>query len=183
MLRLGRCLAGNGEMDRTASVGMTEFYRKPGDVPEKEDKMKSRKTLTKAGIFLFLMIAAVMMTAVQGSAKEAKAKWAVYMYMCGSDLESNYGCASTDINEMISAKLPEGVQYVIQTGGAKKWQNNLMNAKKLGRYVYDKKGLRKVGTSPLASMGEKDTLVDFLKFCEKNTRKISMAILMIRLHH
>lgn len=129
--------------------------------------MKARKKLTKAGIFLFLMIAAAMMTVVQGSAREAKAKWAVYMYMCGSDLESEYGCASTDIEEMISAKLPKGVQYVIQTGGAKKWKNKLMNAKKLGRYVYDQKGLRKVGTSPLASMGEKDTLVDFLKFCEK----------------
>ena len=31
--------------------------------------------------------------------------WSVFVYMCGSDLESNYGAATADIKEMIDAKI------------------------------------------------------------------------------
>lgn len=42
----------------------------------------------------------------------------VFVYMCGSDLESENGLASGDIKEMIAGSQSENVKFVIQTGGA-----------------------------------------------------------------
>ena len=49
--------------------------------------------------------------------------WVIYWYLCGSDLESNAAAATTDLQEMLQVTLPENVKVVIQTGGAKKWQD------------------------------------------------------------
>ena len=43
------------------------------------------------------------------------------IYMCGSDLESKYGTASVDINEILSADISENVNILIQTGGCIDW--------------------------------------------------------------
>ena len=34
---------------------------------------------------------------------ETEETWAVYWYLCGSDLESQYGCATEDLSEMLEA--------------------------------------------------------------------------------
>ena len=47
------------------------------------------------------------------------------IYMIGSDLESQYFSASTDINEMIKSKADfDNINLLIYTGGAKKWKND-----------------------------------------------------------
>ncbi len=52
----------------------------------------------------------------------ASAKSATVMvYMCGSDLESGYGAASADIEEMLEADLGDNVNVVLETGGASEW--------------------------------------------------------------
>lgn len=44
--------------------------------------------------------------------------WVIYWYLCGSDLETKWGCATTDLTEMFAINLPENVKVVIQTGGS-----------------------------------------------------------------
>lgn len=95
-------------------------------------------------------------------------EWAVYWYLCGSDLESNYGAATNDLAEMMEVKLPENVKIVIQTGGSSVWHNDMVSADKLQRYVYDKNGLNLVEELPSANMGQAQTLKDFLAFAKKN---------------
>ena len=52
----------------------------------------------------------------------ASAKSATVMvYICGSDLESGYGAASADIEEMLEAELGDNVNVVLETGGASEW--------------------------------------------------------------
>lgn len=92
--------------------------------------------------------------------------WSIYWYLCGSDLETNYGCATQDLMELMEVTLPDNVRVVIQTGGAKEWQNNVVNADILQRYVYDSTGLTLVDELPPASMGDTATLTDFLRFCK-----------------
>ena len=65
----------------------------------------------------------------------------MYWYLCGSDLESNYGCATTDLLEMLEVQLPENVNVVIQTGGAAVWQNDQMDPSKLQRWLFDSEGI------------------------------------------
>ena len=91
--------------------------------------------------------------------------WAIYWYLCGSDLESQYGCATEDLSEMLEVSLPENITVVIETGGAAEWQNETVDPSSLERYVYQGEELRFVDAVPSASMGEASTLADFLDFC------------------
>ena len=92
--------------------------------------------------------------------------WAVYWYHCGSDLESNWGCASEDLKEMLEVKLPDGVEVVVQTGGADTWHNTQVDASKLQRYLYNKDGFFLVDERSRGNMGAPETLADFLRFCK-----------------
>jgi len=104
--------------------------------------------------------------------------WAIYWYLCGSDLESKHGAASADLNEMRKVDLPEGVKVVIETGGSAEWKTKSVKNEELTRFVYDKKGFRKVDTAEQASMGDGSTLAEFLKYCvEKHPAEHSMVIL------
>ncbi|MDR3897194.1 MAG: clostripain-related cysteine peptidase [Oscillospiraceae bacterium] len=92
--------------------------------------------------------------------------WAVYWYLCGSDLETGGGCATTDLSELMEVELPENVTVVIQTGGAAEWQNDVVDASKLQRFVYNSEGLQLVDEQPSASMGDSETLAAFLQFAK-----------------
>ena len=132
--------------------------------------------------FLALLLAVAMMLSLvacgggsepdtsdpSGSSNAEKGTWAIYWYLCGSDLETNGGFASTDLAEMMEVELPEGVNVVIQTGGSAQWQNDLMDAEKLQRWVYNSEGLTLVDEQPSASMGKAQTLADFLAFANQN---------------
>ena len=106
--------------------------------------------------------------AVSEPAAPVEGSWAVYWYLCGSDLETNHGCATTDLCEMMEVALPENVTAVIQTGGAAVWQNDQMDPGKLQRWVYDSNGLKLVEEKELSSMGDAQTLYEFLDFANTN---------------
>ncbi len=107
---------------------------------------------------------------------QAKSEWAVYWYLCGSDLETNGGFATTDLIEMMEVQLPEDVNVVIQTGGAAVWQNDLMDASKQQRWLYNKDGLQLLEEQELANMGEAQTLYEFLYFANKNFPAEKVAV-------
>ena len=72
---------------------------------------------------------------VSDSAGAEGESWAVYWYLCGSDLESNGGFATMDLSEMMEVELPENVNVVIETGGASVWQNDEVDPSKLQRWI------------------------------------------------
>lgn len=96
-------------------------------------------------------------------------KFTLMVYMCGSDLESEAGMGTRDINEMIDGCSGRNVNIILQTGGAKKWQNNVIPSKKSRRYRITGNGL----TVADDSLGQKKmtdpaTLSSFISFCKKN---------------
>lgn len=95
-------------------------------------------------------------------------EWAIYWYLCGSDLETNIGVATNDLIELMEVELPETVKVFIQTGGASVWQNDVINADTIGRYLYDQNGLQLLEELPSANMGDGQTLKDFLIFGRDN---------------
>ena len=97
-------------------------------------------------------------------AETSEGSWAIYWYLCGSDLESNGGFATGDLSELMEVQLPENVNVVIQTGGANEWHNEVIDAEKLQRWVYNSEGLFLLDEQPSASMGDAQTLADFLAF-------------------
>ena len=70
--------------------------------------------------------------------------------------------------EMLDVQLPDNVQVVIETGGASMWQNEMISADYIQRYLYNSDDLYLVDEQPLADMGDPATLADFLSFCEEN---------------
>ena len=75
--------------------------------------------------------------------------------------------ASADIEELTQVTLPENVKVVLQPGGATAWGNNDINPNKTQRFVYDSEGMHKVYESHITNMGNPQTLVDFLTYCEE----------------
>lgn len=146
-----------------------------------EQTRKSGWERKRVLVLFFIGILAFVLTSCQGSSKTKLSEpvdWAIYWYLCGSDLESKHGSASLDMKEMEEMKLPEGVKVVIETGGASEWENSKVKSDVLTRFIYDKNGLKKVGTTELANMGAQETLADFLKYChEYHPAEKSMVIL------
>ena len=99
-----------------------------------------------------------------GTSTDPNQTWTIYWYLCGSDLESEGGAASYDLEEMLSVSLPENVRVLIQTGGAKSWENEQIKSKKTQRFLYSSNGLELVDEKPKSNMGDAKTLEDFLRF-------------------
>ena len=73
-----------------------------------------------------------------------------------------------DLYELQCASLPENVQVIIETGGAREWYHEDVEAGQQGRYLYDSDGLTFLEAQPEADMGDPETLADFLSFCQEN---------------
>ena len=102
--------------------------------------------------------------------------WAVYWYLCGSDLETDGGCATTDLEEMLQVELPENVNVVIQTGGAMEWQNEYMDSSVIQRWLYNSEGLQLLEEQDTANMGDAQTLYEFLAFANENYPADKVAV-------
>ncbi len=121
-------------------------------------------------------------TRMKPGAKEPKGiekdTWTVFVYLCGSNLESQGGAATKDLTEMINASGSQKVKFVIETGGSKSWRNNTVNARQLGRYVIQGGTLMDAGAVSAAPMGKASTLSDFLTWGVKNFPSDHMALIM-----
>lgn len=93
-----------------------------------------------------------------------QAKWSVFLYMCGTDLESQGGAATANILELQEVKYDDSINFIIQTGGTETWQNDLIDPGYLQRFKSDEDGLTLMDQQKLASMGDPSTLSDFLKW-------------------
>ncbi|MBQ1849025.1 MAG: peptidase C11 [Lachnospiraceae bacterium] len=96
-------------------------------------------------------------------------KVTLMVYLCGTDLESKGGMATSDLQEMMKAQFGDNVNLIVYTGGCKKWKNNVVaNDKnqiyqvKNGQLVTLKKDAGK------ASMTKPETLTEFIQYCTKN---------------
>ena len=89
----------------------------------------------------------------------------VMVYLCGTDLESKSGMATSDLEEMASATLGSNINVILETGGASNWQNEIIKSNTNQRFRIKQGGLEtldaKVGKR---SMVDPDTLADFIQF-------------------
>ncbi len=94
--------------------------------------------------------------------------WLIYWYICGSNLESDGGAATDDINEMLEAQLPANVKVLIQAGGSNEWQNPVIKSGATNLLLYSADGLQELVTAPDSDMGDAETLASFLQFGKDN---------------
>lgn len=72
-------------------------------------------------IMLSLLIFVLSVSPLSVLASPAKTDWTIAVYLCGTDLESNYGSATYDILEMLDEKISPNVRLLIFTGGTEEW--------------------------------------------------------------
>ena len=88
----------------------------------------------------------------------------VLVYLMGSDLESEGGCASDDLIEILNADLQGRVNVVIQTGGAKYWHDERISSDSVQRFSVEEGELVLQEDLGLISMVEKETLTEFIRW-------------------
>ena len=87
------------------------------------------------------------------------------LYMCGSDLESEGGSATTDLNEIAYAEISENVNIIVETGGAAEWQNSMVPSDTNVRWQSTNEGLELLEDVGLRDMTDPESLSDFIRFC------------------
>lgn len=90
--------------------------------------------------------------------------WTVLVYLCGTDLETNGGYASINVEEMCRATQSEHVNVVLQTGGTEQWAIEGIDSTQLQRWRVIPDSIELVDSQPLANMGAADTLGAFLQW-------------------
>lgn len=94
--------------------------------------------------------------------------WTILLYMCGSDLESDGGYATKDLNEIKSVSgQPSDVNFVVETGGSNSWSNKqggCISSSKLSRFHLSNKSYVSDSQISDASMGQSSTLKSFIKW-------------------
>ena len=91
------------------------------------------------------------------------------VYMCGTDLESQHGMATSDLKEMISATISDNVNLIVMTGGCKQWRvNGISN--KVNQIWQVKNGQlhQLVADAGNGAMTNHKTLRSFIQFCKQN---------------
>lgn len=88
------------------------------------------------------------------------------------------GAASEDIMEMCENALPENITIVLQTGGATRWSNALINPNKTQRFVIKNGIMSEVANIHLQDSCNPDTLSDFITFCDDNYKSDHMAMIL-----
>ena len=88
--------------------------------------MKKKKIFAVPALAVALCLAWLLppgSVALAAADESAAPEWAVCVYMCGSDLESNNFCATRSLAEMLSAAphMPQGMRVFVLTGGSAKW--------------------------------------------------------------
>ena len=92
----------------------------------------------------------------------------IMVYMCGSDLESEDGMATADLQEMMAADSSDNINLLVYTGGCKNWQNNVISSRTNQVFQVKNGGLVSlIGDVGSKSMTDPDTLSQYIRWAKK----------------
>ncbi len=101
--------------------------------------------------------------------EQAGDAWTIMLYLCGSNLESDYGAASEDIEEVLAVNnQPEDINFLFQTGGTTHWYNSQISANKLCRFHADNHNLVLDEKIAQNNMGSASTLASYINWGMEN---------------
>ncbi len=144
-------------------------------MPKEEDVPVSQTQ--NAGEVLSPSHSSPVNTAVSGSANPKRTVikgngedvYTIMIFMCGTDLESRYGMATADLNEIVNATVSDKINIIVETGGTDSWRTKGISNSTNQRYKCTSNGLvlleDNLGQKP---MTDPTTLTDFIKYCKKN---------------
>ena len=114
-------------------------------------------------------------TVLKGNGKDTVT---LMVYMCGTDLESNYSMGTSDLTEMASANV-DNLNIIVYTGGCKQWKNSIVSSSVNQIYKVEGNGQlrcleKNMGSAP---MTDPNTLSTFIQYCAKNYPANRMSLI------
>ncbi|HML46305.1 MAG TPA: clostripain-related cysteine peptidase [Clostridia bacterium] len=86
----------------------------------------------------------------------------VLLYMNGSDLESENGAATNNLEQILASRESPNVTLLMQTGGTRSWNNDYISSNRTQRFERSGSRFDLVEELARTSIGEPDTLADFI---------------------
>lgn len=105
-------------------------------------------------------------TVIKGNNKDSVT---IMVYICGTDLESKYGMATSDIEEMKAAskKFGDDFNIIVYTGGCNKWKTSAISSRVNQIYqIKNGKLIELVDDDGKKAMTDPDNLGNFIKYCK-----------------
>ena len=93
----------------------------------------------------------------------------IMVYMCGTDLESQYKMGTADLSEMIKATVGENINLIVYTGGCRQWRvNGISNTTNQIWQVKNGQLVQLVADAGNKAMTKPGTLAEYIQFCKQN---------------
>ncbi len=122
----------------------------------------------KKWLSLLLAVSLLWVTApfVSPAARAEEQEVTILAYICGSNLESEYGEATEDLKEMMSSGIGNvaGVTVLAATGGSRDWQNYGISSRNVQYYRLGGSRPELLKDAGRVNMGDPDTLSAFLRY-------------------
>ncbi|MBO7354614.1 MAG: peptidase C11, partial [Lachnospiraceae bacterium] len=105
-------------------------------------------------------------TTIKGNGKDTVT---MMVYMCGTDLESKYGMATNDLNEMMKATISDKINIIVYTGGCSNWKTSGISTSNNQIYkLTSGKMTRLEDNMGNKAMTDPTTLTEFIKYANKS---------------
>lgn len=96
--------------------------------------------------------------------------YTIMVYMCGADLESQYGMAVNDLVEMAGAAPSDKVNVIVFTGGSSRWNTDVISSKynQIIKIAGNNQINYLVENAGTGTMLDPDNLTSFIEYCADN---------------
>lgn len=139
---------------------------------------KKNNGLKAVFALVFVIVLIVVLLNSNSILATRNGKRTIMIYMVGSNLESEYGAATIDLNEMVNSKADfENINLLVYTGGSKNWRTENISSNENAVFKVNANGIEKVKTYPKNEMGKSSTLLQFLNFTYDNYKAESYGLI------
>lgn len=91
------------------------------------------------------------------------------IYMEGSNLESDGGISTADLEAIIPSSIDlNNTDILVYTGGTKEWKNDYISNEENAIFILTSSGYKKIETYEKYSMGDPETLTSFMNYSYNN---------------
>lgn len=138
---------------------------------------KRKSSILIIVLFIFLSISILLF--LYKDTIFARGKRTIMIYIVGSDLESKYNSASSDIYEMMTSGADfSNINLLLYTGGAKGWYKDNISSEENAIYKVEKNKIVKLESYPIMDMGDESTLVEFLNYGFENYKAEKYSLIL-----
>ena len=113
---------------------------------------------------VFPLIVILVLFCAAAAAQE-EAGWTILWYLCGTDLETEDGAATYNLEQAMDGMASGDVNVVIVTGGTDEWQNDIVSNDEIGIYMLNGQGggMTKLSKLKDRNMADADLLASMVQ--------------------